>query len=74
MEKKEVKFEEKFKELEKIVGELENGNVDLDLSIEKYTTAMKLAKECGDKLTEASEKVNKILDEDGKLKDFNIEE
>ncbi len=74
MEKKEVKFEEKFKELEKIVGELENGNVDLDLSIEKYTTAMKLAKECGDKLTEASTKVNKILDEDGKLKDFNIEE
>jgi exodeoxyribonuclease VII small subunit len=74
MEKKEVKFEEKFKELEKIVGELENGNVDLDLSIEKYTTAMKLAKECGDKLTEASTKVNKILNEDGKLKDFNIEE
>ncbi len=74
MEKKEIKFEEKFKELEKIVGELENGNVDLDLSIEKYTAAMKLAKECGDKLTEASTKVNKILDEDGKLKDFNIEE
>lgn len=74
MEKKEIKFEEKFKELEKIVGELENGNADLDESIEKYTKAMKLAKECGDKLTEASTKVNKILDADGKLKDFNIEE
>ncbi|HOP65484.1 MAG TPA: exodeoxyribonuclease VII small subunit [Bacilli bacterium] len=73
MEKKEVKFEEKFKELEKIVSELENGNVDLDLSIEKYTKAMKLAKECGDKLTEATNKVNKIL-EDGKLKDFDIED
>lgn len=74
MEKKEEKFEDKFKELEAIVTELENGNVDLDLSIEKYTKAMKLAKECGDKLTKASEKVNKILDEDGKLKDFNIED
>ena len=74
MEKKEEKFEDKFKELETIVNELENGNIDLDLSIEKYTKAMKLAKECGDKLTKASEKVNKILDEDGKLKDFNIEE
>ena len=74
MEKKEEKFEDKFKELEAIVTELENGNIDLDLSIEKYTKAMKLAKECGDKLTKASEKVNKILDEDGKLKDFNIEE
>lgn len=74
MEKKEEKFEDKFKELETIVTELENGNIDLDLSIEKYTKAMKLAKECGDKLTKASEKVNKILDEDGKLKDFNIVE
>ena len=44
MEKKEEKFEDKFKELEAIVTELENGNVDLDLSIEKYTKAMKLAK------------------------------
>jgi len=74
METKNEKFEEKFQELEKIVGELESGNTDLDLSIEKYTKAMKLAKECGDKLTAASEKVNKILDEDGKLKDFDITE
>ncbi len=74
MEKKEVKFEEKFKELEQIVNELEKGEADLDLSIEKYTKAMKLAKECGDKLTEASKKVNKIIDEDGMLKDFDIVE
>ncbi len=68
------KFEEALTELESIVKELESGNIDLDLAIEKYTNAMKLAKFCGDKLNNATEKVNKILAENGKLEDFSIEE
>lgn len=67
-------FEEELTELENIVKELENGNVDLEKSIDKYTEAMKLAKSCGDKLTNATEKVNKILSENGMLEDFEIEE
>ena len=43
---KEKKFEEKMKDLETIVNELESGEIDLDSSIEKYTQAMKLVKEC----------------------------
>lgn len=74
MEKKEMKFEDKIRELEKIVTELENGEVSLDDAIDKYTTAMKLAKECSDKLTEVSDKVNKIMLENGKLEEFNVEE
>ena len=74
MEKKEVSFEEKIKELEKIVTELENGNVDLDDAIKKYTRAMELSKECSDKLNEVTEQVNKILLENGKLEDFKVEE
>ena len=73
-EKKEVKFEEKIKKLEVIVNELESGEVDLDDAIEKYTEAMKLSKECSDKLTEVTEKVNKILNENGKLEDFEVSE
>lgn len=73
-EKKELTFEEKIKKLESIVTELESGEVNLDDAIEKYTMAMKLAKECSDKLTEVSDKVNKIMLENGKLEDFNIEE
>ena len=34
---KEVKFEDKIKELEKIVVELENGEVGLDDAIDKYS-------------------------------------
>ena len=70
----ELSFEDKIRLLESIITELENGDVDLDLAIEKYTTAMKLAKECSDKLTEVSEKVNKIMLENGKLEEFNLEE
>ncbi len=69
---KEMTFEEKIKLLEEIVKELEGGEVPLDEAIEKYTAAMKLAKECSDKLNEVSEKVNKIMLENGKLEDFTV--
>lgn len=74
MKKEEIKFEDKLNELEKMVSELEKGDVDLDDAIEKYTVAMKLAKECSEKLKTAEENVNKILTENGKEEDFNVEE
>ena len=74
MDKKEIKFEDKIKELEKIVVELENGEVDLDDAIDKYTKAMKLAKECSDKLTEVTDKVNTIMLENGQIEEFHVEE
>ena len=66
---KELSFEEKLNKLEKIVSELEQGNIDLDDAINKYTEAMKLAKECSKKLDDATKAVNKILN-DGKLEEF----
>ena len=68
-----MKFGEKVKELESIIDELENGEIDLEESIEKYTKAMHLAKECSKKLKEAEENVNKILTENGE-EDFVINE
>ena len=73
-EKEELTFEEKIKLLEEIVKELESGEVPLDDAINKYTQAMKLAKECSDKLNKVSEKVNKIMTENGKLEDFTVSE
>ncbi len=70
----EKKFEELMNELEVIVKDLENGNTDLESSIEKYTEAMKIVKVCGEKLDNATESVNKILNEDGSLSEFSIEE
>ena len=74
MAKEEKKFEEKLSELENIVKELEAGNVDLDNAINKYTEAMKLAKECSNKLEEAEKAVNQILNENGELEEFKGEE
>lgn len=67
-------FEESLNELETIVKDLESGNVNLDDAINKYTEAMKLAKECSDKLNKVTEKVNKIMLENGKLDDFTVSE
>ena len=69
----EKKFEELMGELEEIVKDLENGNTDLDESIKKYTEAMKIVKICNDKLNNATEAVNKILQENGELANFEIE-
>jgi exodeoxyribonuclease VII small subunit len=66
-------FEENLAELEKIVKDLESGNVNLDDAINKYSEAMKLAKECSDKIKSAEELVSKILKENGKLEDFEVE-
>ena len=70
---KEEKFEDKLNELEKMVNDLESGEISLDDAIDKYTKAMKLAKDCSLKLKEAEENVNKILTESGKEEDFTFE-
>ena len=66
--------EENIQELETIINELESGEVALDDAINKYTEAMKLSKECSDKLNEVTETVNKILTDNGKLEDFEVKE
>lgn len=71
---KEKKFEDKIKELEEIIATLENGEVSLDESINKYTEAMKLVKECDAELKNIETKVNKIVTENGTLEDFEAEE
>lgn len=69
----EQKFEDKIKALEAIVEKLENGEVCLDESIEEYTKAMNLVKECDEKLKNIEEQVNKMI-VDGKEEDFEIPE
>ena len=72
MEKK-VKFEDQIKELEEIVNELENGEIDLDSSIEKYTYAMNLVSSCDKKLKDIDKKVAKLITKDDKEEEFDVE-
>ena len=69
MEKKELTFEEKIKELETIVTELENGNVNLDDAIKKYSRAMELSKECSDKLNEVTEELKHAIVESARRRE-----
>ena len=73
MATKEKSFEESLTELETIVKDLESSNVPLDDAITKFNEAMKIAKICNDKLNNAEESVNKILNKDGTLEDFKAE-
>ena len=76
MEKKKdkVNFEENIKKLETIVRELESGNVALDEALDKFNEAFKISKECDLKLKEVTESLNKVLNKDGNLEEFKIEE
>lgn len=74
MKKDEKTFEEKLTNLELIIKELESGNIPLNDAINKYTDAMKLAKECSDELDSAEKAVNQVLNENGTLEEFNAEE
>jgi exodeoxyribonuclease VII small subunit len=62
----EMSFESAMAELEKVVGQLERGDVALEESIALYERGAALKKRCEAKLNEAQEKVAAItLDADG---------
>ena len=58
-------FEESMKKLESIVNELENGNLNLDESVEKFEEGMKIAKQCNNILENAEKKITILLEKNG---------
>lgn len=73
-EKKEMKFEEALEKLEKIVEELEGGDLSLDESMKRYEEGIRLSKLCSKRLEEAKKKVELLLkSEDGKLYTKSLE-
>lgn len=71
---KELNFEESLTKLEEIVKKLESGDVPLDDAIKEFNNAMTLAKSCDDKLKSAEEAITKIVNNDGTLSNFQVEE
>ena len=64
----EMTFEQAMSELERIVTQLERGDVSLEDSISLYEKGAELKKRCETKLKEAEQKVAAItLDEDGSV-------
>ena len=58
---KEIKFEEALKSLEKIIEDLEKGNMSLDESMSKYEEGIKLSKICSRQLEAAKSKVELLM-------------
>ena len=56
----EMTFEQAMAELERVVGQLERGDVPLDESIKLYERGAELKARCETKLKEAEEKVERI--------------
>lgn len=61
--KEEIKYEEAMSQLEKIVRQMENDELDIDMLGEKLKEAQHLAKLCKAKLTKTNEEIQKILNE-----------
>ena len=70
----ELTFEESIEQLEEIVNKLENGDVPLDDAIDEFTKAMQLVKVCNTKLNNAEEAIAKIVQDNGEIVDFNVNE
>ncbi|NLN95643.1 MAG: exodeoxyribonuclease VII small subunit [Bacteroidales bacterium] len=60
---KEIDYTEAFEELQKIVTEIEMGEITVDELSEKVKRAAQLIKICKTKLSTTEEDVNKILQE-----------
>lgn len=65
-------FENNMENLEKIVTELENGDLNLDESISKFEEGIRISKECNKILEEAEKKITILLEKDGKIEEENF--
>lgn len=65
-------FEGSMEELDKIIEKLEGNTLTLDESIKEFTNGMMLIKECRDTLTNARQRVMKIM-ADGETEEFGAE-
>ena len=64
----EMKFEKAMFRLEKIVEELERGDLDIDKSLEIFEEGIKMSRLCSKKLNEAEAKIEKLTkDKKGEL-------
>ena len=74
--KKPVNLEKALAELEKLVEEMEQGNLSLEESLKRFEKGIALTSDCQEALQNAELKVQELIEQNGKLleKDFEIDE
>ena len=63
---KNTDFEKSLNELEKIVEELQNGDISLDESIKLYEKGMEITNDCRKTLETARQKITSLTEEEQK--------
>lgn len=74
MTKEEKKFDESLKELEEIVGKLEQGDIPLEEALDKFQEGISLSRDLKKKLKDAEDTLAKIVTEDGTEEVFEKDE
>jgi len=74
--KKSVNLEKALNELEKLVEEMEQGNLSLEESLKRFERGIALTSDCQEALQKAELKVQELIEKNGKLleKDFEVDE
>ena len=57
----EIKFEEAIKKLEKIVEDLEKGDLSLDEALKKYQDGLEMSRLCAQRLDSAKKKIDVLV-------------
>ena len=68
-EKKKENLEEMFKDLEELIGKMENEEITLEQTFDLYNNGMELLKKCNLTIDEVEKKVL-VLDENGETDEF----
>lgn len=67
IKKKAVDFEQALQQLETLVTDMEKGELSLEEALQAFEAGIKLTRECQARLTEAEQKVQLLLEQQGQL-------
>lgn len=63
----EIPFEESLARLEKLVEDMESGDLSLDQMIAHFEEGSALVAQCGKKLNEVEQRIEKLVKKDGEI-------
>lgn len=69
-----LKFEQALQELEQLVEALEQGDLDLDDALQQFARGVELSRNCQKILSQAEQRVEKLLKAEGKPIPANLPE
>ncbi|MEE8058505.1 MAG: exodeoxyribonuclease VII small subunit [Pseudomonadales bacterium] len=71
--KKNINFEKALDQLEELVDDMETGDLTLEQSLKAFEQGIKLTRDCQSALAQAEQKVQMLIDDNGKLKAVSLD-